>query len=109
MRTIKVSKRVTPGALQAELAAIPELAPTPTGPDGRLESPIVVEVVGPKSARIHVPDDFEDDEAVAAVVKVHVAREEVTADPAAEALERLRARADEGDEAARDLLLILGA
>ena len=107
MRTIRATKSIAPGLLQQEIAeAIPALAPTPTGPGGRLEAQLVVEAVG-RRALIQVPDEFEDDEALEAVLAAHRKRDDSPVDPVAEAVERLKLRA-EGDEVIRDLLVVLG-
>lgn len=95
MKALKlITKAHEPGHLYDEIvAAVPELAPTPTGPDGRLEARVVIEQHGNGRLRLHVPDDADDDviEAVLAVVKAHKKREpEAPVDPRAEALEQLQ-------------------
>lgn len=108
MRDLRVTKVVNASQLYDELvAAIPALAPTPTGPDGRLEAQLVIEQRGPKTAVVQVPDGV-DPAAVDAVLAAHVRRPEVTVDPRGDALAVVARRAADGDELARAVLVLLG-
>ena len=71
MKSLRRSKAVNSARLYEDvIAALPELAPTPTGPGGLPEAQVVVEVLG-GDVRVSVPDEV-DDAALAAVIDRHV-------------------------------------
>ena len=110
MTTIKVSKRVNAVDLYDELiAAVPELAPTPTGPDGRLMARVLIEQTDERTVLVHIPDDIDLDEAtISDTVKAHRRKPEKTVDRVADAMKTIKAKADAGDDLAKAILLILG-
>lgn len=100
MDTIKGGKLVNQTQLYDELvAAIPALAPTPTGPDGRLEAQLVIEQRGPRSVQVQVPDGT-DAGAVAGVLAAHKREPEVAVDPVADAWALIEQLANQGPSAA---------
>lgn len=110
MKTVKVGKRVNAVDLYDEIvAAVPELAPTPTGPDGKLEAKFIIEQTSDGEVAVHVPDDLDlDDEHIANTVKAHKRKPEKTVDPVADAMKVVKQKADKGDDLAKAIMTILG-
>lgn len=110
MKTVKAGKRVNAGQLYDEIiAAVPELAPTPTGPDGKLEAKFIIEQTSPTEVLVHVPDEVDlDDTVISKAVKDHRRKPEKTVDPVTDARERVKRKADQGDPLAQDILTLLG-
>jgi hypothetical protein len=109
MKTVKVGKRVNAVDLYDEIiAAVPELAPTPTGPDGKLEAKFIIEQQDDQTLLVHVPDDLDlDDAHIANTVKAHKRKPEKTVDPVADAMKVVKAKADKGDDLAKAMMTIL--
>lgn len=111
MPSIRVLTLVNAGQLYDEIvAAHPELAPTPTGPDGKLEAKFIIEQIDSKTVLVHLPDDVDVDlDDVERVVKGHKRKPERTFDRVAEARKRVKQKADQGDIMAQDIMTLLGA
>lgn len=108
MRMLAANTLVNAGQLYDEIiAAVPELAPTPTGPDGKLEAQFVIEQAGPKALHVHIPDEV-DMPRVGAVIAAHKRRPERTVDPVSDARKLVKQRADAGDDLAKAVLTLLG-
>lgn len=113
MPSIKASKRVNAGDLYDEIvAAVPSLAPTPTGPDGKLEAKFIIEQHGDTGeVFVHLPDgvDLLDDlPGVSAALKDHKRKPEKTFDKVADARKLVKQKADQGDPLAQAILTLLG-
>jgi hypothetical protein len=107
MPSLKASKRVNAGDLYDEIvAADPSLAPTPTGPDGKMEAKFIIEQAG-SEVLVHLPDDADED-AVDKAVKAHKRKPEKTVDKVADARKLVKQKADQGDPLAQAVLTLLG-
>jgi hypothetical protein len=108
MPSLKASKRVNAGDLYDEIvAADPSLAPTPTGPDGKLEAKFIIEQADDRTVLVHLPDGA-DEAAVGAVVKAHKRKPEKVVDRVADARRLVQQKADQGDPLAQAVLTLLG-
>ena len=110
MHIVKASKRVNAGQLYDEIiAAHPELAPTPTGPGGRLEAKFIIEQTSPTEVLVHLPDDVDvDEDTISTAIKSHKRKPEKVVDPVADAMKVVKQKADQGDPLAQAVLTILG-
>ena len=107
MATLEATATVNATQLYDEIVtAVPALAPTPTGPDGKLEAKFIVEQT-PEKLLIHVPDEV-DLSAVQAVLDAHNPQPVVTVDPVADAQAVVEQKAAEGDPLAQAVLTLLG-
>jgi hypothetical protein len=110
MPTITADKRVNAGDLYDEIIAlVPELAPTPTGPDGKLEAKIIIEQDEERHLRVHLPDEVDlDGDIIRKAIKDHKRKPEKVVDPVADARKLVKEKADQGDPLAKAVLTLLG-
>jgi hypothetical protein len=110
MPTIKAGKRVNAVDLYDEIIVlVPELAPTPTGPGGRLEAKFIIEQTDDRHLLVHLPEGVDLDEAVISqAVKDHKRKPEKMVDPVADARKLVKEKADQGDPLAKAVLTLLG-